>query len=58
MPEKVYFLAGIYGVRKTTLGNRIKEKMGIDVISASNLISNKNGERFGSNKIVEDENKN
>lgn len=58
MPEKVYFLAGVYGVGKTTLGKRIKEKMRIDVISASDLISNKNGEKFGSNKIVEDENKN
>lgn len=55
MPEKIYFLAGTYGVGKTTLGNQIQDRLGIKVISASKLISKVNGETYGRNKIVKDE---
>lgn len=52
------FLAGIYGVGKSTLANKLSAYTGIASFSAGDLISKRNGEQYGSNKIVKDKDKN
>ena len=52
------FLAGVYGVGKSTLAQKVSEKAGIPFYSAGDLISEKNGEKYGANKIVVDKNRN
>lgn len=52
----VYFLAGIYGVGKSTLGNELSRRMNMPFFSAGNLISEVNGEIYGANKVVADKN--
>ena len=46
------FLAGIYGVGKSTLAEELSLKVGIPVYSAGALISDVNGEIYGANKYV------
>ncbi len=48
------FLAGIYGVGKSTLGERIDRETGVPFYSAGDLISELNGELYGANKFVKD----
>lgn len=58
MDRKIIFIAGVYGVGKTTLCNALSKKYGILSFSASDLISEKNNEVYGSNKYVSDSDKN
>ena len=48
MTKKIIFVAGIHGVGKTYLCQRIKESMGIDHFSASQLISEFKSEKSSS----------
>ena len=50
----VLFLAGIYGVGKSTLGETLSQRQGIPFYSAGDLISQVNGEKYGANKVVAD----
>ena len=50
----VLFLAGIYGVGKSTLGETLSQRQGIPFFSAGDLISQVNGEIYGANKVVAD----
>lgn len=52
------FLAGIYGVGKSTLAEKLSAITGIPCFSAGDLISKVNGEEYGANKIVADKDKN
>lgn len=52
------FLAGIYGVGKSTLAERLSVISNISHYSAGDLISAQNGEQYGSNKVVADKNRN
>ena len=54
----VYFLAGIYGVGKSTLGGELSKRLNIPFFSAGDLISEVNGEVYGANKVVADKDKN
>lgn len=54
----VYFLAGIYGVGKSTLGDELSRQMNMPFFSAGDLISEVNGEIYGANKVVADKDKN
>lgn len=54
----VYFFAGIYGVGKSTLGDKLSRRMNIPFFSAGDLISEVNGEVYGANKVVADKDKN
>ena len=47
-----YFLAGIYGVGKSTLGVALSQQLDIPFYSAGDLISQVNGEIYGANKAV------
>lgn len=57
MPN-VIFIAGVYGVGKSTLCDKLKHATGIPAFSAGDLISEVNGESYGRNKIVKDANSN
>lgn len=52
------FLAGIYGVGKSTLAGKLSSSTGIPSFSAGDLISKVNGETYGANKVVTDKHKN
>lgn len=52
------FLAGIYGVGKSTLAEKISIATNIPYYSAGDLISAQNGEKYGPNKAVADKNRN
>ena len=54
----VYFLAGIYGVGKSTLGNELSRQMNMPFFSAGDLISEVNGETYGANKVVANKSEN
>lgn len=59
MVEKgVYFIAGVYGVGKTTLCDFLSEKLNCPSFSASDLISKKTNEKYGANKSVTDKENN
>ncbi len=45
----VLFLAGIYGVGKSTLGETLSQRQGIPFYSAGDLISQVNAEIYGAN---------
>ena len=57
MPN-VVFIAGVYGVGKSTLCNILSSEIGIPAFSAGDLISEVNGETYGRNKVVKDANSN
>ena len=48
------FLAGIFGVGKSTLAVNLSRKLNIPEFSASDLISKSNNELYGANKFVKD----
>ncbi len=52
------FVAGIYGVGKSTLCDSLSTKTGIPQYSAGDLISQVNGETYGINKVVKNKIKN
>lgn len=54
----VIFVAGIYGVGKSTLCSFLSKELNIPNFSAGDLISEVNGEKYGSNKVVKDKNGN
>ena len=53
-----YFLAGIYGVGKNTIGEKLSAELDIPFYSAGDLISKVNGEQYGATKVVTDKEKN
>ena len=52
------FIAGSYGVGKSTLCGMLSSVLGIPAYSAGDLISNINGEKYGANKVVQNKDKN
>lgn len=54
MEKGVIFVAGTYGVGKSTLCEKIGKHLSIPFYSAGDLISEINGETYGSNKVVSD----
>ena len=48
------FVAGIYGVGKSTLCANLSKELKIPTYSAGDLISSVNGEQYGANKAVAD----
>lgn len=52
------FVAGSYGVGKSTLCNALSNTLTIPAYSASDLISNVNGEQYGANKAVKNKDAN
>lgn len=59
IPENsVIFVAGVYGVGKSTLCDKLSNLLGIPAYSAGDLISELNGEVYGTNKAVADKNAN
>jgi len=48
------FIAGIYGVGKSTLCQQLSKELNIPAYSAGDLISAINGEQYGPNKVVAD----
>lgn len=56
--EKTIFVAGVYGVGKDYLCDKVSEITGIKKFSASQLISNINKEDYVEHKEVKDKNKN
>lgn len=52
------FVAGVYGVGKSTLCDALAMSLGIPAYSAGDLISEVNGEKYGANKVVQDKEKN
>lgn len=58
MVNKTIFVAGVYGVGKDYLCDKISTIMGIKKFSASQLISSINKENYKENKDVKDKNNN
>lgn len=56
--KKIFFVAGGYGVGKTTVCNNLSNYLLIPSYSASDLISKRNGEKYGENKYVKNSDKN
>ena len=54
MEKGIIFVAGTYGVGKSTLCEKIGKHLSIPFYSAGDLISEINGEKYGSNKVVSD----
>ena len=54
----LYFIAGVYGVGKSTLCEKISTVLDIPFYSSGDLISNVNGESYGANKTVKDKTQN
>lgn len=52
--QGVYFIAGIYGTGKTTLGKELSPQLGIPYYEASELIKKHSGEKYGATKHVKD----
>ena len=52
------FIAGSYGVGKSTLCEMLSSILRIPAYSAGDLISNVNGEIYGANKAVKNKDKN
>lgn len=52
------FIAGIYGVGKSTLCDELSNRSNIPSYSAGDIISAVNGETYGSHKSVTDKNRN
>lgn len=50
MKDGIIFVAGIYGVGKSTLCERLGLSIGVPCYSAGDLISALNGETYGRNK--------
>lgn len=52
------FFAGVYGVGKSTIVAKLSARSGLPAFSAGDLISEKNGELYGANKLVSDKDSN
>ncbi len=55
---KTIFIAGAYGTGKSTICDRLSMKMQVPFFSAGDLISDINGEQYGTNKAVINKNRN
>lgn len=53
-----FFVAGVYGVGKSTLCEQLSVDLNIPSFSAGDLISQVNGEQYGANKAVSDKSEN
>ena len=58
MKNGVVFIAGAYGVGKSTLCSKLSLTLRIPSFSAGDLISEVNGEIYGQNKVVKDKTEN
>ena len=58
MNSGVIFVAGCYGVGKSTLCDKLSQRLSIPFYSAGDLISEINGESYGANKAVKDKDQN
>lgn len=58
MNGNVIFISGVYGVGKSTICKKISSFLNIPAFSSGDLISEKNGEKYGPNKLVKDKNYN
>lgn len=54
----VLFVAGVYGVGKSTLCAELSRALSLPAFSSGDLISAVNGEQYGANKVVSDKNAN
>ena len=54
MKKRIIFIAGTYGVGKSTLCDKLSKKLNIPSYSSGDLISEINGEIYGANKVVKD----
>lgn len=54
MERGIIFVAGTYGVGKSTLCDKLSERLNIPSYSSGDLISEINGETYGANKVVKD----
>ena len=54
MKKGIIFVAGTYGVGKSTLCDKLSKKLNIPSYSSGYLISEINGEIYGANKVVKD----
>ena len=54
MEKGIIFVAGTYGVGKSTLCDELSKKLNIPSYSSGDLISEINGEIYGANKVVKD----
>ena len=54
MERGIIFVAGTYGVGKSTLCDKLSKKLNIPSYSSGDLISEINGEIYGANKVVKD----
>lgn len=54
----VYFIAGIYGIGKSTVAKEVANMLGISYYEASALIKKQSGEEYGAKKHVRDVNHN
>lgn len=54
----LYFVAGVYGVGKSTSCEKISTILDIPFYSSGDIISNVNGESYGANKIVKNKTQN
>ena len=52
------FIAGVYGVGKSTLVQKLASRINTPCFSSSTIISAVNGEQYGRNKAVKDKYKN
>ncbi len=52
------FIAGVYGVGKSTLCSALSNTLGIPAFSVGDLISEVNGEQYGANKAVKNKERN
>lgn len=58
MNKGICFVAGIYGVGKSTICQKLSEITSIPFYSAGDLISEVNGESYGANKVVKNKDQN
>lgn len=56
--NSIIFVAGSYGVGKSTLCAKLSQVLSIPFYSAGDLISEQNGEIYGANKTVRDKERN
>ncbi len=56
--QGIIFIAGTYGVGKSTLCSTLSTALSIPCFSAGDLISHVNSEKYGANKIVADKERN
>lgn len=58
MNRGIYFVAGVYGVGKSTICQKLSDMSSIPFYSAGDLISEVNGEVYGANKTVKNKEQN